>query len=64
VTDGFDQALADAGLNLLRADLSLTVYDGAVPAGVLVAGQAVPPFVLVYTDLSQPDRLVLPLRRR
>lgn len=51
---GLDQALADAGLDLLRADLGLTVYDGVVPAGVLKAGLTVPPFVLVYTDLRRP----------
>ena len=33
MTDGLDQAMADAGLNLLRADASLTVLDGPVPAG-------------------------------
>jgi len=54
VTDGLDQALANAGLDLLRADTGLTVYDGVVPNGTLVAGQAVPPFVVVYTDLTQP----------
>ena len=54
MTDGLDQALANAGLDLLRADASLTVYDGVVPDGVIVAGQPVPAFVVVYTDLTQP----------
>jgi hypothetical protein len=48
VTDGLDQALVDAGLTLLRADTSLTVYDGAVPAG------GVPPYVVVYATVSRP----------
>jgi hypothetical protein len=54
VTDGLDQALANSGLNLLRADTGLTVYDAVVPNGVLRADQPVPPFVVVYVDLTQP----------
>jgi hypothetical protein len=48
MTDGLDQALIAAGLNLLRADASLTVLDGAVPVG-----QA-PPYVLVYSTVGRP----------
>lgn len=53
ITDGLDQALTNAGLNLLRADLGpppLVVVDGPVPAGTPVnAG-----YVVVYTGLSRP----------
>lgn len=49
MTDGVDQALANAGLNLLRADAGLTVLDGYVPDGTL------PPYVLVYTHVEWPD---------
>lgn len=48
MTDGLDQAMADAGLNLLRADVSLTVIDGPVPAG------QTPPYVRVYTTIEWP----------
>lgn len=48
-TDGLDQALADVGLDLLRADSLLTVHDGKVPGG------ARPPYVLVYTTVDRPD---------
>jgi hypothetical protein len=47
VTDGLDQLLADAGLNLLRADTSLTVYDGAVPNPM-----PSPPYVAIYCTIS------------
>ena len=50
MTDGLDQALADAGLNLLRADTSLTVFDGAVPNPT-----PDPPYVCVYTTIGHPD---------
>ena len=49
MTDGLDQALAGAGLALLAADTSLTVYDGKVPAGTT------PPYVLVYTSVDHPS---------
>jgi hypothetical protein len=49
MTDGLDQALANAGLSLLRADANLTVFDGSVPSGT------VPPYVLVYTTVEWPD---------
>lgn len=50
MTDGLDQALQHVGLNLLVADASLTVYDGSVPTG------ATPPYVVVYTDITQPPQ--------
>lgn len=52
ITDGLDQAITNAGLNLLRADLgppALVVYDGKVPNG------ATPPYVVVYAILSRPS---------
>lgn len=48
MSDGLDEAIAEAGLNLLRADTSLVVHDGAVPNG------AVPPYVVVYTVVGWP----------
>jgi hypothetical protein len=51
VTDGLDQALANAGLALLRADVgppALVVFDGKVPGG------STPPYVLVYTSVERP----------
>ena len=48
MTDGFDQALANAGLTLLTADASLIVFDGYVPANT------VRPYVLVYTSIEWP----------
>lgn len=48
MTDSIDETLAQAGLNLLRADAGLTVHDGRVPDG------AVLPYVLVYTTVSWP----------
>ena len=50
MTDGLDQALADAGLNLLRADTSLVVFDGQVPDPT-----PDPPYVVVYTTIGHPD---------
>lgn len=47
---------ADAFLNLLRADASLTVHDGAATTG------AVPPYVLVYIFRETPDGLAAPDR--
>jgi hypothetical protein len=49
MTDGLDQALVNAGLTLLRADASLTVYDGVVPSPT-----PAPPYVVVYTTVSRP----------
>lgn len=49
MTDGLDQALANAGLGLLQADVNLTVLDGSVPNGTI------PPYVLVYTTIEWPD---------
>lgn len=48
-TDGLDQALVNAGLDLLRADPALTVHDGYLPAG------AHPPYVLVYSYITRPE---------
>lgn len=53
MTDGLDQALIDAGLNLLRADLgppALVVFDGKVDDPT-----PKPPYVLVYTTVEWPD---------
>jgi hypothetical protein len=59
MTDGYDQALANAGLALLNADPlipALKVYDGVVPNGVT------PPYVLVYTRVARPrDHPAVPL---
>lgn len=52
MTDGFDQAIVDAGLNLLRADTGLTVYDGAVPDPLPDVNAH--PWVLVYTTVEWP----------
>lgn len=52
MTDGLDQALANAGLELLRADVGpppLVVLDGHVPDGTQ------PPYVLVYTTVEWPE---------
>jgi len=52
MTDGLDQALTQAGLDLLAAD-PLTpvwpVYDGAVPNG------AARPYWVVYTSIGYPS---------
>jgi hypothetical protein len=52
-TDGLDQALAAAGLNLLRG-AGLTVYDGDPPDDLLKPGTPVPPYVVVWVHLLQP----------
>jgi hypothetical protein len=49
VTDGLDQAIAQAGLTLLVADAGLVVYDGVVPPA------PTPPYVVVYTTVSRPS---------
>lgn len=49
MTDGLDQALVNVGLTLLRADASLTVYDGVVPSPT-----PAPPYVVVYTSVDRP----------
>ncbi len=54
ITDGLDQALANAGIALLQADLgppALVVYDGVVPNGASADGG----YVLVYTTVSRPS---------
>lgn len=53
ISDGLDQALVNAGLDLLRADLgppALVVCDGIVPAGTSVAAG----YVLVYGYTEWP----------
>lgn len=52
MTDGFDQALVNAGLALLAADPivpALVVYDGVVPNPT-----PAPPYVLVYSTVEWP----------
>ena len=54
ITDGLDQALANAGIALLQADLgppALVVYDGVVPA----SPDTNRGYVLVYTSVSRPS---------
>lgn len=50
ITDGLDQALANAGLALLAADTSLVVFDGAVPNPT-----PAPPYVVVYCTVNRPS---------
>ena len=53
MTDGFDQALVNAGLALLAADVgppALVVFDGIVPAGTSVLAG----YVLVYSVVEWP----------
>lgn len=50
MTDGHDQAMVDAGLNLLRADAGLVVFDGFVPNPTPAL-----PYVLVYTTVDWPE---------
>jgi hypothetical protein len=49
VTDNLDLAMVNAGLDLLRADDLLTVFDGAVPNPY-----PAPPYVLVYSTVTWP----------
>ena len=53
MTDVFDLALVNAGLDLLRADSALTVYDGAVP-NPAPPYPTPPPYVLVYSTVAWP----------
>jgi len=46
---------ADAGLNLLRADVGLTVFDGAIPPG-----STADHYVVVYTYRELPTSLAAP----
>lgn len=50
MTDGLDQALANAGLALLTADVSLVVFDGTVPNPT-----PSPPYCVVYTTVNRPS---------
>jgi hypothetical protein len=54
VTDGLDQALANAGIALLQADTSLVVFDGAVPRPTPDVSNG-PGYVLVYTTVDRPS---------
>lgn len=49
MTDGYDQALVDAVLNMLGADGALRTFDGEVPPATD------PPYVLVYTTVGRPS---------
>jgi hypothetical protein len=52
VTDGLDQALANAGMALLNADPiapALVVFDGYVAPGTP------PPYIVVYTSVDRPS---------
>lgn len=54
ITDGLDQAIVNAGIALLQADLgppALQVFDGVVPAGTAVNNG----YVLVYSYLTRPS---------
>lgn len=54
MTDGLDQALANAGIALLQADVgppTLVVYDGVVPA----SPDTLRGYVLVYTTVDRPS---------
>lgn len=51
MTDGLDQALIKAGVDLLRADVTLTVYPGGVPT---LSPPASPPYVVVYYTVDWP----------
>lgn len=50
MTDGLDAALAAAGVALLQADTSLTVYRGGVPNPT-----PNPPYVVVRTTVDRPS---------
>ena len=50
MTDGLDQALANAGLALLDADPNLVVFDGIVPSPT-----PSPPYALVYSMIDRPS---------
>jgi hypothetical protein len=50
MTDGLDAALAAAGVALLQADTSLTVYRGGVPSPT-----PTPPYVVVRTTVDRPS---------
>jgi hypothetical protein len=52
VTDGLDQALANAGLDMLRADANLNVYESVVPSPL--PDISAHPYVLVHTHIEWP----------
>jgi hypothetical protein len=49
MTDGLDQAVANAGLALLLADGGLVTFDGAVPNPT-----PTPPYCVAFTTISRP----------
>lgn len=51
MTDLLDQAVTNAVLALLSADVSLTSYDGAVPSNPT----PVPPYCVIYTHIMRPS---------
>jgi len=50
VTDLLDVAVVNAGLDLMRADTLLSVFDGVVPSPT-----PTPPYVLVYSTVTWPS---------
>jgi hypothetical protein len=54
VTDLVDELHAQAGLNLLRANGEILVYDGQVPKAPAPGVGPVLPFVLVYVTIKWP----------
>lgn len=54
MTDGFDQALVNAGVALLTNDLSLTVYPGGVSDPIPPAPPLPPPYVVVRGFVEWP----------
>jgi hypothetical protein len=50
VTDLLDVAVVNAGLDLMRADTLLNVFDGVVPSPT-----PTPPYVLVYSTVTWPS---------
>ena len=50
MTDLLDVAVVNAGLDLMRADTLLSVFDGVVPSPT-----PTPPYVLVYSTVTWPS---------
>ena len=50
MTDLLDVAVVNAGLDLMRADTLLNVFDGVVPSPT-----PTPPYVLVYSTVTWPS---------
>jgi hypothetical protein len=51
VTDLLDQAIVDALLALLQADVSLTTFDGVVPSNPTPN----PPYCVAYFHIARPE---------